>query len=208
MRLQARDQCDEHQKEFADITVIAKAERRLSADNQHNHRLTNSLYAHRLKYYKGGYVQAIVDILAACWGRLIIWGGAMVVALFPSLHASKIHYPWWNIEEMAKAVGRAGFFQDFYFVVIIAAIIGVSNIIYSVFFFEKRTRIWIAAIFITAILYFFYISITGVLRFAEIARNPRAVDVVDFAQDLAIIHWTLIIGAFTEVVVALRERFS
>jgi hypothetical protein len=143
--------------------------------------------------------------IAACWARFLIWALAMVVTVIPVVSAAKAHFST-NIDKMAIAVNEAHFFHEFYFVIIIAAIFGISNTIYSAFFFERRVPIWVNSLFITAVVFFIYAIISGTFRFIQIAQLHDKVDVLDLTYDVGFIQWTLVVGVFTEIVIALRER--
>jgi hypothetical protein len=150
-------------------------------------------------------VGALGDFLAACWARVAIWLLAMIVAIIPAIHVANVHLSP-SIDSMAKSVSKVGFFHDFYFVVIIAAIFGISNILYSSFFSERRISLWVAASFVTSIMFFLYTIINGVFEFSALAQVKANIDPLDFAYDVGFIQFTLSAGIFTEIVIALRER--
>jgi hypothetical protein len=153
-----------------------------------------------------GFLLMLGGFIAACWIRFLIWLLAMTCAIIPAVHVAGVHLSP-DIDLMADAVNKVGFFHEFYFVVIIASIFGISNILYSSFFLDKRINLTIACAFGTALLFFLYALVDGVLRFSDIAHMKTPVDVLDLNYDVGFIQFTLVVGVFTEIAIALRERF-
>jgi hypothetical protein len=129
---------------------------------------------------------AMGQFFVICWVRFVIWLLAMIVATIPALHAAKIQLSG-SIDRMALAVYHAGFFHDFYFVIIIAAIFGISNALYSIIFTEGRLSIWSILAFTTSIPFFLYATIAGILRFSELAHATTQLDPIQFNYDVGFI---------------------
>src|SRR6185312_13913708 len=60
--------------------------------------------------------------------RVGIWTLGVFIALFPSLHAAHVR-PSFNFDEMASAVNKAGFFRDFFFIVVVVSIASFANLL-------------------------------------------------------------------------------
>ena len=122
----------------------------------------------------------------------------------PALNAANADYDF-SIESMALATNRAGFFRDFFFITVVAGILGLSNILDNIF---KRETLSLTSKLVFGILavYFIGIIVYGVNRFGVIAAIHGPLQESNFGHDFSIIRFTLIAGLITEISIVLRER--
>ena len=153
------------------------------------------------------FLLAFWTFVTTCWVRFSIWLLAMVAAVFPAARVANVR-PTVDLHSIADGVNRAGHFHDLLFVIIIAAIFGISNILYSFLIIDRRVSLWVAPVFATSILFFLYAIIFGIFEFVAVAAAKGAVAPQDFEYDVGFIEFTLLVGVLTEITVAFRERFS
>lgn len=60
--------------------------------------------------------------------RIAIWLVALAIAVFPALSAAHVR-PSFSIQEMSEKINNAGAFRDLFFVVVVMAILSMTNII-------------------------------------------------------------------------------
>ncbi len=151
------------------------------------------------------FFQALSYFIAHCGIRLILWALAIAIAMFPSLHAAGLT-PSTDIQTMADHVNNVGFFRDFFFIVVVCGILGLSNILYTIIMRRGSIHIWSALAGTACMAYFAYILVYGTTRFVEIAKLKLPVPTVDLGHDLDTIRNVLILGIFTEIIVAFSEQ--
>jgi hypothetical protein len=151
------------------------------------------------------FLRAISDFLAHCGIRCALWILAIVAALFPSLHASRAALSA-DLADLGVRINTAGFFRDFFFIVVVVSVIGLSNVLYAFIINNRRVHIWSGFAGVIAIGYFAYILIYGTSRFDEIAKLATSINPADLGHDLDTIRNTLVVGFFTEIIVAFTER--
>jgi hypothetical protein len=140
--------------------------------------------------------------------RAILWGSAVAVALWPSMHLS--HAPWtFDINYVSKIVNSAGHFRDFFFITIVISIIGLANIFDNMATsFRHGHKI--------GDLSFICFSILGVVfmgtlfyslpQFIEIAQSNDFLNPEILNRDSDIVRNTILAGIAAELVIAMRER--
>lgn len=150
------------------------------------------------------------NLLAHYSIRIILWGIAVIGSLFPPFYAADARISLDFIGMVAK-VNKAGFFRDVFYVAIVIALIGISNILSDVFTSSKKPHLWAGAVYLLAIAYFLAVVIYGTGAFSRMANAGEAAHVIapdDFNYDLGVIFWTVVVGLLTEMVLAWRETGS
>jgi hypothetical protein len=145
--------------------------------------------------------------LMATFVRLILWGAAVWVALWPAMELSHAKYSL-DIENLME-IYKSGHFQEFFFISVVVAIIGLSNIFDNVATARRTGNL-------VGDLSFILFTMLGVVYLGTLFYAlPHFVEISLFHSDLNaqvvnrdhdIIRNALLAGVFTEIVIALRER--
>lgn len=135
-----------------------------------------------------------------------LWVFGVFIALLPAVQASKASFSI-DLEAMASAANKAGFFRDFFFVTIVIAILATSNIFDSILKTGGKVGFFSAILFTILFVYFGIHVAYGISHFVEIAHGSP-LGQQDFSHDYNIIWDTFAAGLLTEFVIAFREPLA
>lgn len=108
---------------------------------------------------------------------------------------------------MAEATNQAGYFRDFFFIVIIAAVLAILSMLDSIARTQGQLGDISLIVFLGFLGYFVLILVYGTSRFAELSTVvPARLSLPQLQHDYDLIRLTLAVGISTELAVALRER--
>ncbi len=138
-----------------------------------------------------------------CLIRSAVWLLAVIVGVVPSVHAAHARLGV-DIVKMAALINQAGYFRDFFFVVIVMSVFSFSNIIDHLFRDGATQSGWPRALGIIVSVYYLIIVIYGTLRFDEASGQ---LDSDDLSYDLTIVGITLGVSLVTEIGIALRIAY-
>lgn len=143
--------------------------------------------------------------------RPLIWFLAVAIAAFPAVHVSgAAYFPLLlrlRIEEMGEAAIKAGFFRDFFFVVIVVAILAICNMVDSVLRTHGEIGYFSRLCFIVLGIFFLMILVFGTSNFVYLAHLEGS-NLAGHEHDYNIIQTTLVAGLLTEIIIALREPLA
>jgi hypothetical protein len=147
--------------------------------------------------------------------RVLLWGVAVAVALWPSMQLS--HAPWlldfsqnWlpDLRKLSTTVNAAGHYRDFFFVSIVVAIIGTCNLADNLAS-TLRQKEHFGHLSIIAFLILWVIFLGTIFyalpEFVAIAQ-AHSLNQDALNHDSDIMRNTLLAGFAAEIVIALRER--
>lgn len=153
-----------------------------------------------------GKILGLSNFVGHCGIKAILWTIAVGGALFPAIYAAGADAFDWP-GDLARAVNKAGLFRDFFYVVIIIALLGLSNIFYCLLTTEGRTNIWVAVVFLGCSAYYLYLLVFGTGHFARLyEQHETPLNEVAFNHDLITIWSAFGVGLLTEFTVLFRER--
>lgn len=135
--------------------------------------------------------------------RLAAWGLGVFIALWPSVTASNASIG--GLDGIAKSAIAAGHYRDFYFITVVAAVLGLTTTLVHIFKYNDGLADGARLVFGLLSFYFIGVAVVGVNRFADLAKLSAA-QVPDLGLDLPIIYFTLAAGVVAEISVVLREH--
>lgn len=151
------------------------------------------------------------DVIARCGFRATLWLITVLGSLFPPVYAAKAHISL-DYYSMAAKVNEVGLFRDFFYVVIVIALLGICNVMVAIKSEidggASKPNTWVYLVYTIAIFYFIYNILYGTGTFSELAASQhekRVLSETDFDYDMAVIQWMVVAGLLTEVVIAFRE---
>ncbi|RZK25540.1 MAG: hypothetical protein EOO63_15885, partial [Hymenobacter sp.] len=134
--------------------------------------------------------------------RAAIWLMAALIALYPVCHAVHMR-PTLNIVSLAAAANSKLLFRDFFFIVVVLVAASFGNILYS--FTKDATRTWFKGLSVLACLYYLYVLIYGVSRFAELTEMKIPISADDLGDDLSFMAIAGAITLLAELAISLTE---
>lgn len=148
-----------------------------------------------------------------CWHRRALgtqvfirgaaWSLGIFIALLPAVSASNA--PFGTLRSMANAAIAAGHYRDFYFIVVVASVLGLTTTLVHIFKYNDGLAEWARAVFGGLSFFFIAIAVIGVDRFKELAKIKTDQQIV-LGLDLDLMFWTLLAGLVAEIAVVLREH--
>jgi hypothetical protein len=145
----------------------------------------------------------LAHILTRAVERLAIWLISTGIAFVPAISGARTR-PSTDFFSMLWKINLSGFFRDVFFVAIILAIVGITNLIDNILRKEKlphplfRVGAWLA------FSYFILLVVYGTYAFTIIPLHA-SVAAEDFYVDAGVIIGAMIAGSVTEVLIAMAE---
>lgn len=142
--------------------------------------------------------------LMSCAIRVSLWSIGVLVAIFPAIQLSQASYTF-DMQALSLAVFKAGHFKDLFFVTIVVAILGVSNIFDNMV--RSRGVMGDVSIicFLGLLVLFIWTLLYSTSQFVLISTTPSILTLTVLQHDADILRNTLLAGLATEIVIALRE---
>ncbi|MGR4929273.1 hypothetical protein ACIPUD_21110 [Bradyrhizobium sp. CAR08] len=150
-----------------------------------------------------GWFKGTGPLWVQIWIRAGAWFLGIVIAALPSFSLSGAEFG--TLSSMATAAAKAGHYKDFYFLTVVASVLGLTTTLVHVFKYTDNIAHWARFVFGVLCFYFIGVAVIGVNRFGELARLPDH-QLPVFGLDLSILFWTLTAGLLAEIVVVLREH--
>jgi len=147
----------------------------------------------------GGIFQTIVR----AGERLAIWAISLGLGFFPALSSAHVH-PSPYFFAMLTQVNDRGFFRDAYFVTILLAVVGTTNLIDNIF---RKPSLMYPLYRLAAtinIAYYILLIVYATYAFSTIQLHV-SLPVADFTVDSAVILVAVVVSAITEILIALGE---
>jgi hypothetical protein len=136
--------------------------------------------------------------------RVGIWLLAAFIGLYPVCHALHLR-PTVRLVYLAEIANQKMLFRDYFFVVVVLVSASFGNIIYSIVNGERLAN-WMRGLFGLATLYYLYVLVYGVSRFAELTEGQKPVPLEELHDDLWFMGLAIFVTLLAELAISLTEN--
>lgn len=133
-----------------------------------------------------------------------IWLLAVFVGLYPVSHALHLR-PTVHLIQLAEAANQKALFRDYFFVAVVLVTASFGNVLYCMVNVERLPS-WAKALFVFTMLYYFYVLMYGVSRFAELAEITTPVELPELHDDLWFMGFAVAVTLLAELGISLTEK--
>jgi hypothetical protein len=136
--------------------------------------------------------------------RMGVWLLVAFIGLYPVCHALHLR-PTVRLIFLAEAANQKMLFRDYFFIVVILVSASFGNIIYCIVN-GSRLANWMRGLFGLATLYYLYVLVYGVSRFAELTETMVPVPLEDLHDDLWFMGLAIFVTLLAELAISLTEN--
>jgi hypothetical protein len=146
---------------------------------------------------------ALGQVIVRAGERLAIWVVAVGIAFVPAISGARTR-PSPFFMDLFWRINLAGFFREVFFVAIIIAIIGITNLIDNILRRQNIIHPFFRMAAWLAFSYYILLIVYGTYVFTVIPLHS-AIEIQDFYVDCGVLIGAMIAGAVTEILIAIGE---